>query len=112
MVDHGWTGSRGEAGALSADAPYLGQSALLASRIGLSQVTEHENYNERLGLKEMLHTREAVAALVRDIALVDPVAYRTNPEYFHEVMNAKGEGSQEGFANVVGAPVDAIVWAA
>ena len=85
---------------------------MLVSRNDLFQVTEQEYYNERLGLKEMLHSREAVEALVRDIALVDPLAYRTNPEYFHEVMNAKGEGSQEGFGNVVGAPVDAVVWAA
>src|SRR5690606_22368763 len=112
MVDHGWTVSLDEAGALSADALYFLQAELLVSRNDLFQVTEQEYYNERLGLKEMLHSREAVEALVRDIALVDPLAYRTNPEYFHEVMNAKGEGSQEGFGNVVGAPVDAIVWAA
>ncbi|WP_245748153.1 DUF637 domain-containing protein [Halopseudomonas yangmingensis] len=112
MVDHGWTVSLDEAGALSADALYFLQAELLVSRNDLFQVTEQEYYNERLGLKEMLHSREAVEALVRDIALVDPLAYRTNPEYFHEVMNAKGEGSQEGFGNVVGAPVDAVVWAA
>src|SRR5690606_14947194 len=65
MVDHGWTVSLDEAGALSADALYFLQAELLVSRNDLFQVTEQEYYNERLGLKEMLHSREAVEALVR-----------------------------------------------
>src|SRR5690606_18038477 len=112
MVDHGWTASLDEAGALSADALLFLQIELKDSNTGLFQVTSQEYYNERLGLKELLNSREAVEALVRDIALVDPLAYRTHPEYFQEVMNAKGQGSTDGIGNLVTAPVDAVVWAA
>ncbi|KKN93989.1 hypothetical protein LCGC14_0192530 [marine sediment metagenome] len=102
MVDNGWAVSLEAAGALDIEAVAFLRSELFGSQANLFQVTLAEYNNERVGLKKMLRNREAVEALVRDIALVDPYAYRTNPEYFSEVMNAKGQGSADGVANLVG----------
>lgn len=88
------------------------QAELRDLNSGLFQATLEEYYDERHGLKALFSNPESVDILVREIALVDPLSYRTHPEYFQEVMNAKGEGSQEGFGSAVTAPVDAVVWAA
>lgn len=101
MVDHGWTVSLEAAGALNIEAVAFLRSEIFGSGTDLFNVTLAEYNNERLGLKEMLRNREAVEALVRDIALVDPHAYRTNPEYFSEVMNAKAQGSTDGVSNLI-----------
>ncbi len=50
-----------------------------------------------MGLVELFKDRNALDKVLKNVALVDPLDYRTDARYMREVLNAKGEGSQEGF---------------
>lgn len=114
MVDRGWNDSLSELDGNTLQAASFLRVELSQSQSGLFQVTLAEYNNERLGLKELFNNRDALGVFVKEIALVDPLAYKTDPRYFQEVLNAKGVGSQEGFGNavegVISSPSKAAVW--
>jgi filamentous hemagglutinin family protein len=114
MVDRGWDEALSVQDGNTLQAVSFLRAELSQSQSGLFHVTLAEYNNERLGLKELFSDREALNTLVRDVALVDPLAYKTDPKYFQEVLNAKGLGSQEGFGNAVegavSGPSKAAIW--
>ncbi|MCP1616175.1 filamentous hemagglutinin [Pseudomonas sp. SLBN-26] len=114
MVDRGWSDSLGELDGNTQQAAGFLRTELSKSQSGLFRVTLAEYNNERLGLKELFNNRDALNVFVKEVALVDPLAYRTDPKYFQEVLNAKGIGSQEGFGNAVegsvSGPSKAAIW--
>ena len=59
-------------------------------------------------LKEMLSDAESVQFVLENLALQDPYTYGRTPETAAEVQNAKAEGSNQGFGNVISAPVEII----
>ncbi|WP_313025154.1 DUF637 domain-containing protein [Pseudomonas lopnurensis] len=114
MVDRGWNESLSEQNGNTQQAASFLRAELAQNQSGLFQVTLAEYNNERLGLKELFSDRDALNTLVKEVALVDPLAYETDPKYFQEVLNAKGLGSQEGFGNAVegalSGPSQAAMW--
>jgi filamentous hemagglutinin len=114
MVDKGWNEALGSQDGNTERALSFLRAELSAAQSDLFRVTLTEYNDERLGLKELFRDREALTALVRDVALVDPLAYKTDPRYFQEVLNARGLGSQEGFGNAVesaiAGPSKAAMW--
>ena len=68
-----------------------------------------ESYkHSRMYLKEMLSDAESVQFVLENLALQDPYTYGRTPETAAEVQNAKAEGSNQGFGNVISAPVEII----
>ncbi len=114
MVDKGWNDSLSELDGNTLQAASFLRAESSQSQSELFRVTLAEYNNERLGLKELFNNRDALGVFVKEVALVDPLAYKTDPRYFQEVLNAKGVGSQEGFGNavegVISSPSKAAVW--
>ncbi len=114
MVDKGWSAALSEQDGKTQKAADFLRAELTGNQAGLFQVTLADYNNERLGLKELLTDRGSLDTILKNVALVDPLAYKTDPKYFNEVMNAKGVGSQEGFGaaikGVVSAPSQAALW--
>ncbi|WP_082629712.1 hemagglutinin repeat-containing protein [Pseudomonas paralactis] len=102
MVDRGWNtvlsagdGNRTEA------ASFLRAELLQSKSTNLFQVSLADYNNERLGLSQLMKDRKSVENLVKYIELVDPYKYLHDPKNQAEILNAKGQGSAEGFANAV-----------
>lgn len=114
MVDKGWNDSLSELDGNTLQAASFLRAESSQSQSELFRVTLAEYNNERLGLKELFNNRDALGVFVKEVALVDLLAYKTDPRYFQEVLNAKGVGSQEGFGNavegVISSPSKAAVW--
>ncbi|MDX3995098.1 filamentous hemagglutinin N-terminal domain-containing protein [Pseudomonas aeruginosa] len=98
MVDRGWDTALTEGdGKTTRAAGYLRNELAQAKNDHLFQVSLADYNNERVGLVELFKDRSALDKVLKNVALVDPLDYRTDARYMREVLNAKGEGSQEGF---------------
>lgn len=98
MVDRGWDTALTEGdGKTTRAAGYLRNELAQAKNDHLFQVSLADYNNERVGLVELFKDRNALDKVLKNVALVDPLDYRTDARYMREVLNAKGEGSQEGF---------------
>ena len=98
MVDRGWDTALTEGdGKTTRAAGYLRSELTQAKNDHLFQVSLADYNNERVGLVELFKDRNALDKVLKNVALVDPLDYRTDAQYMREVLNAKGEGSQEGF---------------
>lgn len=101
MVDRGWDTALTEGdGKTTRAAGYLRNELAQAKNDHLFQVSLADYNNERVGLVELFKDRNALDKVLKNVALVDPLDYRTDARYMREVLNAKGEGSQEGFGSV------------
>lgn len=114
LVDRGWNEALTAADGKKERAAVFLENELAGHSIKMFQTTPLEYNNERLGLKELFNDKQALQALLAEVALVDPLDYKTNPQYYQEVLNAKGLGSQEGFGNAVenlaSAPSKTALW--
>ena len=114
LVDRGWNEALTAADGKTERAAVFLENELAGHSIKMFQTTPLEYNNERLGLKELFSDKQALQALLVEVALVDPLDYKTNPQYYQEVLNAKGLGSQEGFGNAVenlaSAPSKTALW--
>jgi filamentous hemagglutinin len=98
MVDRGWNSVLSEEdGNTTKAAGFLRTELAQAKNDHLFQVSLADYNNERKGLVELFKDRASLEKLLKNVALVDPLEYRTDAKYMQEVLNAKGEGSQEGF---------------
>ncbi|WGK92047.1 deaminase domain-containing protein [Pseudomonas migulae] len=78
-------------------AGFLRTELVQAKNDHLFQVSLADYNDERKGLVELFKDRASLEKVLKNVALVDPLAYRTDAKYMQEVLNAKGKGSQEGF---------------
>ncbi|ANI60978.1 hypothetical protein PGR6_34050 [Pseudomonas sp. GR 6-02] len=98
MVDRGWNSVLSEEdGNTAKAASFLRTELAQAKNDHLLQVSLADYNNERVGLVELFKDRTSLEKVLKNVALVDPLEYRTDAKYTQEVLNAKGEGSQEGF---------------
>jgi filamentous hemagglutinin len=98
MVDRGWNTVLTESdGKTARAAGYLRIELAQAKNDHLFQVSLADYNNERDGLVELFKDKNALNKVLKNVALIDPLSYRTDARYMREVLNAKGEGSQEGF---------------
>ena len=97
MVDRGWDSILTE-GKTEKAANYLRAELTQFKNDSLFKVSLADYNNERVGLVELFKDRTALDKMLKNVALVDPLAYRTDIRYMREVLDAKGRGSQEGFA--------------
>ncbi len=114
LVDRGWNEALTAGDGKKERAAVFLENELAGHSIKMFQTTPLEYNNERLGLKELFNDKQALQALLVEVVLVDPLDYKTNPQYYQEVLNAKGLGSQEGFGNAVenlaSAPSKTALW--
>ena len=98
MVDRGWNSvlTEDDGNTLQA-ASFLRTELTKANNDHLFQVSLADYNNERKGLVELFKDRDSLDKVLKNVALVDPLDYRTDAKYMQEVLNAKGKGSQEGF---------------
>ncbi|WP_428554872.1 hemagglutinin repeat-containing protein [Pseudomonas edaphica] len=102
MVDRGWNAVLSVGDGNTADAASFLRAELSQSKsTDLFQVSLADYNNERLGLSQLMKDRKSVENLVKYIELVDPDKYLHDPKNQAEILNAKGQGSAEGFANAV-----------
>ena len=98
MVDRGWNSVLSEEnGNTRKAAGFLRTELVQAKNDHLFQVSLADYNDERKGLVELFKDRASLEKVLKNVALVDPLAYRTDAKYMQEVLNAKGKGSQEGF---------------
>ena len=114
LVDRGWNEALTEADGKTERAATFLDKELAGHSVNMFQATPLEYNNERLGLIELFNDKQALQTLLAEVALVDPLDYKTNPQYYQEVLNAKGLGSQEGFGNAIenlaSAPSKTALW--
>ncbi|WP_430458896.1 hemagglutinin repeat-containing protein [Pseudomonas brassicacearum] len=102
MVDRGWNAVLDVKDGKTADAAnFLRTELSQLKSTDLFQVSLADYNNERLGLAELMKDRKSVENLVKYIELVDPYHYMRDPKNQAAILNAKGQGSAEGFANAV-----------
>lgn len=70
--------------------------------------SEEEFNNHRIYLKESFGNVNSLKLLLDNAALQDPATYGRTPKTAAEVQNAKAEGSNQGFGNVISAPLEII----
>ncbi|WP_407074123.1 polymorphic toxin type 10 domain-containing protein [Pseudomonas sp. CCC3.2] len=98
MVDRGWNSVLSEKdGNTAKAADFLRAELIQAKNDHLFQVSLADYNNERVGLVDLFKDKASLDKVLKNVALVDPLDYRTDAKYMREVLNAKGEGSQEGF---------------
>lgn len=105
MVDAGWNLALSTDDGNTIRAASFLRTELSQNNSNLLQVSQADYYNEKVGLKELFNDKEALASALKNVALVDPKTFQTDPRYAALVLNAKGEGSQQGFADAVEAIV-------
>ncbi|WP_434672565.1 DUF637 domain-containing protein [Pseudomonas sp. R1-15] len=114
MVDRGWDSVLTE-GKTARAADYLRVELNQYKSDTLFKVSLADYNNERVGLVELFKDKTALDKMLKNVALVDPLDYRTDARYMREVLDAKGRGSQEGFALAVegmaSGPSKAALWA-
>ena len=98
MVDRGWNSvlTEDDGNTLQA-ASFLRTELTKANNDHLFQVSLADYNNERKGFVAAFKDRDSLDKVLKNVALVDPLDYRTDAKYMQEVLNAKGKGSQEGF---------------
>lgn len=114
MVDRGWNSVLTDGNTVRA-ADYLRTELSQFKDDTLFQVSLADYNNERVGLIELFQDKTALKKMLDNVALVDPLDYRTDVKYMREVLNAKGQGSQEGLASALegmaSGPSKAALWA-
>ncbi|WP_434562909.1 hemagglutinin repeat-containing protein [Pseudomonas sp. R1-6] len=114
MVDRGWDSVLTE-GKTARAADYLRVELNQYKNDTLFKVSLADYNNERVGLVELFKDKTSLEKMLKNVALVDPLDYRTDARYMREVLDAKGRGSQEGFALAVegmaSGPSKAALWA-
>lgn len=114
MVDRGWDSVLME-GKTARAADYLRVELNQYKNDTLFKVSLADYNNERVGLVELFKDKTSLEKMLKNVALVDPLDYRTDARYMREVLDAKGRGSQEGFALAVegmaSGPSKAALWA-
>ncbi|MBF8745845.1 filamentous hemagglutinin N-terminal domain-containing protein [Pseudomonas monteilii] len=114
MVDRGWNSVLTDGNTVRA-ADYLRTELSQFKDDTLFQVSLADYNNERVGLIELFQDKTALKKMLDNVALVDPLDYRTDVKYMREVLNAKGQGSQEGLASALegmaSGPSKAVLWA-
>lgn len=85
---------------------FLWYEANSAGKREMFLFNEETYHDQRINLKETFNNENALKALLDYVAIEDPANYGRNPKTAKEVQNAKAEGSNQGFSNIILGPVE------